>query len=108
MMSTLPCADERESCTRPEITAASDIDSLPQHWEIEVKGGALLGRAFDVNLAGVLLNDSVGHRKAQAGAALPILRRSFRGEERIVNAMNVFLRDSRTGIRDHNVDAVTV
>src|ERR1700684_272717 len=51
----------------------------------------------DANLSRMFLNDSVGDRKAESGTAgLPFARRSFRGEERIVDALDIFRRDAGT------------
>src|SRR5258708_19377981 len=94
---------------RPEMTAASDIDRLPYHWEMEVKGGALLGRAFNPNLARMLLNNAVGNRESKAGATfLPFRDGALGGEKRIVNAMNMFLGNSRAAVRNRDADPVSI
>ena len=80
---------------------ASGTDSLSDQGELHDERGAAAGRAVDANLAGVLLNDSVGHRESQSGAAAVTgLRLVLGGEERIVDAMNVFLRDAGAGVGD--------
>src|SRR5579872_2917608 len=109
MMRTQPCAGVGASVMRPEMTAASDIDRLSDHREIDVKSGALLRRAFDANLSRMLLNNSVGHREPEPGAAfLPIAYGALGGEERTVNAVNMFLRDSRSTVRNRDTDAVSI
>src|SRR3954470_24175340 len=105
MMRTQPCACVGASVMRPEMTAASDIDRLSYHREIDVKSGALLGGTFDANLARMLLNNSVGDRKAKASSTFLSFRDSALGsEERIVNAMNMFLRNSRAAVGNGDAD----
>ncbi len=83
------------------MVASSDIDSLPRQREIQIEGCALAGLALHPNLARMLLNDAVGHRQAQAGAlALAFSRRGLGGEERIVDALDVFLRNAGAGVGD--------
>ena len=49
----------------------------------------------------MLLDDAVSDGQAQARAALlALLRSGLGGEERIVDALNVFLRDSAAGVGD--------
>src|SRR5437588_9461016 len=58
-----------------------------QHREIEMELRSRAGLAFNADLAGVLLDDAVGHGKSQAGAAtLPRTVRSLGSEERVVDA----------------------
>src|SRR5215469_15657821 len=108
-MRTLPCPSTATWLNRPEMTAASDIDSLPHQRKVEIEGCALLGRALDTNLASVLLNNAIGDGQPQPGApALAVLGRSFRGEKRVVNAPNVLLRNACTGIGNHHAHAIAV
>ena len=53
-----------------EMTAASDMNCLPAQGKIEGKGRPGSRIAFYANFAGMLLNDSVGDGKSQAGSAL--------------------------------------
>src|SRR6266581_434042 len=54
-----------------------------------------------MNLARVFLNDSVGDGQAQArSASLTWARRGLSGEERIVDALQVFRCNARAGIRN--------
>src|SRR5579859_78425 len=94
---------------RPEMTAASDIDRLSYHREIDVKRGALLRGAFNANLAGVLLNNSISDRESKSSAAfLPFRDGALGGEEGVVNAMNMLLRDSRSTIRYGDADPLPI
>src|SRR5215831_10422367 len=57
----------------------------------------------------MLLDDSIGNGKSKAGAAiLALLRGRLGGEERIVDALNVFLRDAGAGIRNPDTHGITV
>src|SRR5580704_10587212 len=96
------------------ITAVSDIfglrgNSLPAQGEIQGEGGAFPRMAFYTNLAGVFLDDAVGHGKAETGAAgLAFAGRSLSSKERIVNALNMFGRDAGSGVGDGHADALAV
>jgi hypothetical protein len=62
MISTEPAAGSDvsvEFCRT--MTAASDIDSLPGQWKIEVERSAFATPALHANFAGMFLNDAVGH-----------------------------------------------
>ena len=49
----------------------------------------------------MLLNDAVGDRQAQSGAlALSFARRGLGGEERVVDALDMFLRNAGAGVGD--------
>src|SRR5947209_20585057 len=99
MMRILPEDSCAGSLRRREITAASDIDRLPDHRKIQIESRAFLRRTLYPNFAGMFLDDPVGHRKAKSGAPLlAVGRRSFGGEEWIVDALNVFLRDSASSV----------
>src|SRR5436190_5953509 len=104
-----PCEADGVSLKRRGMTAASDIDRLSHEREIQIERGAFFRGTLHANLAGMLLDDPVGHRQTETGAPfLTILRCSFGGEERIVNALNVLLCDSATGIRNHYAHAVAI
>ena len=70
-----------------------------------MKGCAGADRALDVNFAGVLLNDAVGDREAESGAA-PVARSGsgLGGEEGIVDALQVLGRDAGAGVGDQSLD----
>src|SRR5215472_5967342 len=77
-------------------TAASDIHGLSglHHREFKVEGCAHALLALHLDLSRVLLDDAVGHRKTETGAtALSLAARGLGGEERIVDAVNVLLRN---------------
>src|SRR5215470_5051093 len=94
-----PCEDDGASVRRRGMTAASDIDRLSQQREIEVERRALVGSALDANLARMLLDDAVSNRKAKTSAAfLAILGHVLGCKERIVNSLNVLLRNSLAAI----------
>src|SRR5208282_3243128 len=109
MISTDPVVGDDISPALGVMTAASDMDSLPRGWELEIERRAPAGPAFHFDLPGVLLNDSVGDRQPQPRApVLAFARSRLGGEERIVNAVNVLLRDSRARIRHYHADSVSV
>src|SRR6185369_16072342 len=109
MISTEPEEVEPSPRLWRGMVASSDIDSLPREREIQVEGCASPGMAFHPNLPGMLLNDSVSHGKTQAGAfALAFTRGRFGGEERVVDALDVFLRDTAAGVGDDHADPVPV
>jgi len=57
----------------------------------------------------VLLNDAVGHGKPQTGSlALAFARGRLGGEERVVDALNVFLWDSISGVGNLHADCLSV
>src|SRR5207302_9713983 len=54
----------------------------------------------------MFLNDSVRYRKTQPSCArLAFPRSVFGGEERIVNTLDVLLRDAYSGVRDSHAHA---
>src|SRR6516162_4768248 len=98
--------------SRPEVMrliTASGIDRLPHHREFHSECCALTRATLYPDLAGVLLDDAVGHRQPKSGAA-GVSRAGFAlgGKKRIVDAMNVLLRDPRTRIRNYHFNVVTV
>src|SRR5437660_4980051 len=101
MMSTDPTGSVFPCSVPRDMTAASDIDCLPAQGKIQCECSSGTGMTFHANLAGVFLNDAVGHRQTQASSAVLSLARSgFGGEERIVNALNMFRSDARTSVGD--------
>src|SRR5512141_1825046 len=97
MINTEP-ADELSLRLWRGIVASSDIDGLPGQREIQVKSCAPSGMALYSNFSRMLLNDAVGHGQAQSGAfALALTRCRLRGEKWIVDALDVFLCDTRAG-----------
>src|SRR5580765_6722355 len=77
-------------------TAASDIDCLSHHGKFEGKCRALAWTAVYLNLACMLLDDSVAHGKAEPGATtLSFARFCFGRKEWIVDSIQVFWRDAR-------------
>ena len=70
-----------------------------------MEGGAAAQLAFDLDLAGMFLNNAVAHGQSKPGApALAFAYGRFGGEEGIVNALHVFGGDARTGVGDVNRD----
>src|SRR5579859_8070350 len=90
--------DERVSLRGREITAASDIYSLSSQREIEIEARAFAGMALHPNLARVFLNNSITHRQAEAGSARLSFPQCFSGEEGVVDAMDVLLRNPCAGV----------
>src|SRR5580765_7342344 len=81
------------------LIMASGIDDLSDHRKFHGERRAGSRRAVHTNLAGVLLDDAVGHGQAQSGAsAVAGLRFVLGGEERIVDAVNVLLSNSASGV----------
>src|SRR5277367_4015975 len=91
-----------------EMTAASDIDSLPDQREVEIEPGAFARTALDANLPRMLLNDSVTHRQTQPRAPRLAFARRLGGEERVIDALDVLLCDSRPGVRNYHADPVSI
>src|SRR3972149_4831417 len=90
-------------------TALSDIDGLLHQREFQMEGGALAGAALHPDLAGVLLDDAVGDRESQPGAApLALVGRALGDEEGIVDAVDVLLRDAGAGVADGHVHSRAV
>src|SRR5215472_5446178 len=73
-----------------------DMSRFPGRRELNVERGALSRRRAHINLSRMFLDDAVGNGEAKAGAAAI----GFGGEERIKDAVDVFARDSRAGIRN--------
>src|SRR6516165_8036643 len=75
--------------------STSDMYRLPYERKLKVECCAGSDGAFDVNFARVLLNDPVGDRQAESrSASLPRPRSSLGGEERIVDALEMFRRNA--------------
>src|SRR4051812_42704807 len=86
------------------------IDGLPSgdwdHREIEMELGAGAGLTLNPDLASVLLDDAVGDRQAESGAAaFARAVGGLGGEERIVDAGDVFGRDAASAINNGDVHA---
>src|SRR5207248_7061013 len=87
-------------------TAVLDIDGLPDHWKFEVEGGSNSTFAFYADFPSMLLDNSVCNRQSEASSAmLPFTNHGLGSKERIVNTVDVFLRDSASGIADCNCDS---
>src|SRR5450631_1044063 len=79
----------------------SDMRGLPQQGEFKVEGCTVPDLTFDMDLAGVFLNDAVCDSKSEArSATLTLFGCGLRGKEWIVDALHVLRRDSRSAIRD--------
>src|SRR5258708_7221771 len=77
----------------------SDCGTGAGGWELQLEGGAYSELALDVDLAGVLLHDSVADGKAEAGALMrSILRLGLRCEEWVVDAVEMFSLDAAAGV----------
>src|SRR5690242_21880916 len=75
-------------------TAASDIDCL-SHGKFQVERGPRPGLRIHADLAGVILNDSVGYGEAQARATrLSFARDVLGGKEGIIHLADVFRRNA--------------
>src|SRR5580704_14420379 len=110
--STIRIEPGETKSSRPEdmrLMVASGTDGLSHQGELHGEGRALSGRALDANFSGVLLDDAVSDRKPQPGAATVAgLGFVLGGEERIVDAGDVFLRDARAGVGDLYLHVVPV
>src|SRR5689334_10579717 len=90
-------------------TAASDIDCLSHHGKFEGKCSALAWTTVYLNLAGVLLDDSVAHGEAKSGTtALSFAGFYFCGEEWIVDTIQVLWRDARARVGYYDSHSITV
>src|ERR1700722_14551035 len=108
----------RQTCSAPTVRLADvffasppslNMDGLPAERKVQGKCGSGAGVAFHTNLAGVLLNNSVGNRKPEASTScLAFARRVLRGKERIVNALDMLGRNARSRIRNAHAYAVAV
>src|ERR1022692_3571951 len=89
--------------------ATSDMDCLPYEREVQGKGCTFAGAALYPNISRMFLNDSVGHGKPQAGAAILALGGGcFGGEEWIIDALNVFLSNAGAGVGDAHADEFAI
>src|SRR5271166_1637150 len=92
-------------------TAVSGIDRLPHHGKFHRERRASAGLAVHANLPGVFLNDAVGHRKSQSSTtAMAGLRRGLvlGCEKWIVDAVNMFLRDTRARVGNDDLHIMAV
>src|ERR1700733_1483641 len=91
------------------MTAASDMDCLPAQGEIQSKGSTGSGMAFNPDFSRVLLDDSVGDRKAESRAAvLAFSRHVLRREKRIVDALDMFRRNARASVGHLNAYRIAI
>src|SRR5271157_2875799 len=92
-------------------TAVSGIDRLPQHGKFHRERRTSAGPAVHANLPGVFLNDAVGNGKSQPSTtAVASLRRGLvlGCEKWIVDAVNMFLRDTRARVGNDDLHVVAV
>src|SRR5215467_1136634 len=90
MINTAPADGMGSLILGREITAASDIDSLPCQREIQVERCSFAGPAFHSNLARVLLDDAVGNGEAKPSSpVLAFPRCILSREKRIVDTVDV-------------------
>src|SRR5208282_913190 len=109
MIRTEPSEENSARAGAIRLMAVSGIDRLPHQGEFHREGSALAGLAVHTDLPGVLLNDAVGHGKPQPGATTVAgfrLGLVLGGEKRIVDAVNMFLRDARTGVGNYHLHLV--
>src|SRR5258707_3934050 len=79
----------------------SDCGTGAGGWELQLEGSAYAEFALDVDLAGVLLHDSVADGKSETGSLMrTVLRLGLRRKERIVDSMEMFPFDAASGILD--------
>src|SRR5262249_57808281 len=101
IISTAPADGTDSVILGREITAASDIDSLPCQREIQVERCSFARPTFHSNLARVFLDDAVGNGEAQPGSpVLPFPRCILGREKRIVDTVDVFVSDAAPRVRD--------
>src|SRR5579871_496559 len=79
--------------------STSDMYRLPQQGELKVECCAGPRSAFNLNLAGMLLDNAVRDRQAQpCPATLTGLGHVLGGEKRIVDALQMLRCDARAGV----------
>src|SRR5512132_2950223 len=85
------------------------IDCLPYQRKFEEERGPASGLAVHLDLAGVLLDDAVGDREPESGAAALSLAGSvLRRKKWVVDAADMFLRDAAAAVADDHVHAIAV
>src|SRR5271165_558839 len=95
------------SAKRPII--ASGIDDLSDHRKFHRERRTIARRAVHMNLARMLLNDAVRYRQPEPrAAAVPGLGFVLGGEERIIDAVNVLLRDAAASVGHRDLHVVPV
>src|SRR5437868_3700016 len=104
--STSPVSCLGASCS---VTALC-IHGLPgrdwDHREIEMELRTGAGLALNADLTGVLLNNAVGDRQAEAGATtFARTVGGLGGEERIIDARDALRREAAAAVGDGNVHA---
>src|SRR5438105_6148999 len=113
--STIRMAPAPLRADRPALllrTAVSGIDvhrlPRPDHGKFQMKSGSRARPAFDRDLARVLLDDPVGYRKPQSRPAPLPLFGTFGSKKRIVDALDMLLRDPRTCVRNCDIHPSTI
>src|SRR5487761_1350355 len=85
------------------------MNGLPQFWKLQMERRAATHFAVHLNLAGVFLNNAVAYREAETcPTSLALNNSGFGGEERIVDAAQIFCRDAGPGIADDHLDLSVV
>src|SRR5882757_200751 len=96
-MNRLPL-DVLHAALRP---IGSDCGTGAGGWELQLEGSANAELALDVDLAGMLLHNSVADGKSEACALVSaVLRLGLGGKERIVDAVEMFSLDAASGVLD--------
>src|SRR5258706_7138027 len=93
------------------MTAVSGMTCFPRaaNGEFQMEGSAFSGLALHADLPRVLLNDAVGYGESQSGtSSLAFLDGVLSCEKWIVNAGNMFLRNTGAGVRDAHHHGVSV
>src|SRR5204862_992372 len=80
----------------------SGINRFSSHWDFDTELRARAKFALHLNSTTVFLNDAVADRETQASA----LAAGFRGEERIVNALQMLVRNALPCVGDLNAHHV--
>src|SRR5262249_40792087 len=77
-----------------------DMYSFPNHWQLELEGSSLSDFALYRNISSVLLHDAIADRQAKTCA----LADCFRGEERIIDLLNMFSTNADAGVSNADFD----
>src|ERR1700751_4606180 len=86
-------------------SVASDMRGFPQHRKFKIERGSGAQVACYVYLPGVFLDNAVCDGKTEArSTSLSLYGRGLGGEERIVDPLQMFRRDTRAGIGDGDAD----
>src|SRR5258705_1050897 len=96
-MNRLPL-DVLHAALRP---IGSDCRAGAGGWELQLEGSADAEFALDMDLAGMLLHDSVADGEAETGALVrPVLWLGLRGKEGVVDAVEMFPFDAASRVLD--------